>query len=72
VWECTPGTYRSTKQGVSEIMQIVAGEATITGDDGTVHEVRPGVAVYLPDGWSGVWDIRQTVRKTYVIVATGS
>lgn len=70
VWECTPGEYRSSKSGLSEFMHIVAGDATITGDDGTVHEARPGVAIYLPDGWSGTWTIRETVRKAYVVVTT--
>jgi uncharacterized cupin superfamily protein len=70
IWECTPGTYRSEKRGVSEFMHVVRGEATITGDDGVVHELRAGHALLLPDGWSGTWEIRETVRKTYVVVTT--
>ena len=33
-----------------------------------VHEVRPGVALTVPPGWRGRWEVRETVRKTYVIV----
>ena len=70
IWECTPGEYRSSKSGLSEFMHVVAGDATVVGDDGAVHELRPGVALYLPDGWSGTWTIRETVRKVYLTVAS--
>jgi len=26
--------------------------------------------MFCPDGWSGVWDVRETIRKTYTIVRT--
>jgi uncharacterized cupin superfamily protein len=70
VWECTPGAFPSEKAGISEFMHFVAGEATITDEDGTVHEIRPGVAMMFPEGWRGTWEVRQTVRKTFTIVRT--
>jgi len=51
-------------------MHFVAGEATITDEDGTEHEIGAGVAMMFPDGWRGTWQVRQTVRKTYTIVRT--
>lgn len=70
VWEVTPGSFRGTKEGVYELMHFVAGAGTITDDEG-VTEIRPGVVMLCPDGWSGIWDVRETVRKTYAIVTTG-
>ncbi len=70
VWACTPGSFPSVKDGISEVMQVVAGEATIVGDDGALHEVGPGSLLVTPDGWRGTWHVRQTVRKTYVIWKT--
>ena len=67
VWECTPGSFPSVKDGISEVMQFVAGEATIVGDDGALHEIGPGALLVTPDGWRGTWHVRQTVRKAYVI-----
>lgn len=67
VWECTPGSFESARDGDTEVMHFVAGEATITSADGTSCEIRPGSVIVAPDGWSGVWDIRQTVRKVYTI-----
>jgi len=70
VWEVTPGSFRGEKNGVIESMHFVAGSGTITGADGTVTEIRPGLVMLCPDGWSGVWDVQETVRKTYTIVTT--
>jgi uncharacterized protein len=70
IWECTPGAFPSEKSGISEFMHFVAGEATITDEDGTEHEIGAGVAMMFPDGWRGTWQVRQTVRKTYTIVRT--
>lgn len=68
IWECTPGSFPSRRDGCCELMHFVAGDATITDADGTVRAVRPGVVIFVPDGWRGTWDIRATVRKTYAIV----
>lgn len=67
VWECTPGSFPSVKDGISEVMQFVSGEATIVTDDGALHEIRPGTLLFTPDGWRGTWHVRATVRKTFVI-----
>ena len=70
VWEVTPGTFPGAKDGICELMHFVAGHGTITGDDGTVTRIGPGVVMFTPDGWRGTWDVQETVRKTYVIVRT--
>ncbi len=72
IWECTPGSFPSARDGYSELMLFLAGDATITDDDGTPHEIRPGTALLLMDGWRGAWEIRETVRKLYVITHPAS
>jgi len=67
VWECTPGSWTSSKDGIGELMHFVAGSGVITDSDGTRHEFRPGSVQYYPDGWSGTWTVIETVRKIYVI-----
>jgi uncharacterized protein len=67
VWECTPGEFPSVKDGISEEMLFLSGDATIVGDDGTKYEIAAGVLLVTPDGWKGRWEIRQTVRKVYTI-----
>jgi uncharacterized cupin superfamily protein len=68
IWEVTPGAFDAAHGPYVEFMHFVAGDATITAADGQVHEVRPGAALTVPSGWRGRWDVRETVRKTYVIV----
>lgn len=34
---------------------------------GTVTEIGPGDLVILPPGWSGRWDVIETVRKIFAI-----
>ncbi len=70
IWECTPGVFPSRRDGICELMHFVSGDATIVDDDGTRHEIRPGIVIFLADGWRGTWEIRETVRKTYAIVQT--
>jgi uncharacterized cupin superfamily protein len=67
VWECTPGEFPSAKDGITEQMLFLSGDATIVGDDRTKYEVGPGTLIVTPDGWRGRWEIRQTVRKVYTI-----
>ena len=70
IWECTPGVFPSRRDGMCELMHFVSGDATITDEDGTRREISPGTVVFVPDGWRGTWEIRETVRKTYAIVST--
>ncbi|WP_433515778.1 cupin domain-containing protein [Nonomuraea sp. CA-143628] len=71
IWECEPGSFTAVRDGFHEICQILAGRATLTGEDGRVIELGPGSTVVLPDGWRGTWDVHETIRKTYVTVRTG-
>jgi uncharacterized cupin superfamily protein len=48
-------------------MHVLCGEATVTSDDGATVELRAGVAFVARSGWRGRWDVRETLRKTYVI-----
>jgi uncharacterized cupin superfamily protein len=70
VWEVTPGRFAGQNPGFGEHMQVVRGEATVTSDDGTTVELRPGVSFVARPGWRGHWEVRKTVRKIYVIWKT--
>jgi uncharacterized protein len=71
IWEVTPGTFPASKDGVCELMQFVAGSATIVDATGETV-IEPGVVMYTPDGWTGTWTVRETVRKTYALHHTRS
>lgn len=67
VWECTPGRFPGTMEGVNEMMHLLSGRATITDEDGTEHELGPGTMFVLLDGWRGEWQVHETLRKVYSI-----
>lgn len=69
VWEVTPGTFPAQKDGVWEMMQFVSGRGRIIHGGG-VTEIGPGVSLFTPDGWTGTWEVEETVRKIYVLHQT--
>ena len=66
VWECTPGGWAITDRPDTETMLLLSGRVTITPVDGEAVELEEGDVFVLPRGWSGRWDITETVRKLYV------
>lgn len=67
VWEVTPGRFAGENAGFGEHMQVLRGEATVTSEDGTTIDLRPGVSFVARPGWRGEWHVREAVRKIYVI-----
>lgn len=67
VWECSPGRWR--RQIVQqEFCHFIAGRCTFTPDGGEPIEIRAGDALMLPANTTGVWDIQETLRKSYVLI----
>lgn len=67
VWECTPGRWR--RQIVQqEFCHFIAGRATFTPDGGEPVVIEAGDAILLPANSMGVWDIQETLRKSYVLI----
>lgn len=70
VWECTPGTFPSRRDGFREAVTIIAGSGTLRDADGNESPFAAGTALAIPEGWSGEWDIVETTRKIYVVSYT--
>lgn len=68
IWECTPGGWTITNRPNTEIIHVLRGRARITDADGSVRHLGAGSVVVLPAGWSGRWDIDETIRKVYVTI----
>ncbi|WP_321945319.1 cupin domain-containing protein [Paraburkholderia sp. J10-1] len=66
VWESSPGQFRRHLKN-REFSHIISGWCIFTPDGGTPVELRAGDAVLFPANCEGVWDIRETLRKTYVL-----
>ena len=68
VWECSPGRFTASRDDHHEICVILQGSATLEPVDGPGQALNPGDVVVLPLGWSGTWDVREQIRKVYVLV----
>jgi uncharacterized cupin superfamily protein len=66
IWQCAPGPSHWTLE-TNEVIYLVAGRMTVTPDGGEPAEIRAGDVAVFPLGWTGTWDIHETVRKVYSI-----
>ena len=48
-------------------MQILAGRMTVTPAGGQPTEIGGGDIAVFPRGWTGTWQIHETIRKVYVL-----
>lgn len=64
LWEAGPGTDTDTE--VDEVFLVLAGTGTVTFEDGSIIELRPGVLVRLVAGDRTTWTITQRLRKLYL------
>jgi triosephosphate isomerase len=67
-WTCTPGSFPISNPPTSEAFFILEGVFFLTNADGTAQKCKAGDTVLLPKGWSGHWDIIETVKKLWVVV----
>lgn len=52
----------------TETCYILSGRATVTdAATGERYEVSAGDVIVQPRGWSGRWDVSETIRKVYSI-----
>jgi hypothetical protein len=67
LWRREPDTW-SFVRPYHEVAVILAGDADIVADDGTVHTIGPGDVLVTPKGSAGTWVIRETIVKSYTIL----
>ena len=66
VWECTAGPSRWSLEN-NEFVHILSGRMTVTPDGGEPTDIGPGDTAVFPRGWTGTWQIHETIRKLYVL-----
>ncbi|WP_247894213.1 cupin domain-containing protein [Azospirillum sp. B510] len=69
VWQCTPGLVRMTDWPYHEFCLLLSGRVIITPQGGAPREYKAGDALVLPMGFTGTWEILETVRKYYAVQA---
>ncbi|AXF25500.1 hypothetical protein CUJ89_34100 [Burkholderia pyrrocinia] len=66
VFECTPGTYRRTVKE-AEVMHFLAGAGTFAPNGEEAAEFGAGDTLFFAANTEGLWQVRETMRKVYVI-----
>ena len=66
IWQCAPGPSHWTLE-TNEVIYLVAGRMTVTPDGGEPPSSAPATSRCSRAGWTGTWDIHETVRKVYSI-----
>lgn len=66
LWQSTPGAWK-VSYAEWEYIHILSGHSVLTGDDGSVTELRAGDSYLIRPGFSGVWEVVETTLKDYVI-----
>ncbi len=64
LWEAGPGT--DTDVEADEVFLVLTGEGTVTFEDGSTVDLRPGTLVRLVAGDRTTWEVRERLRKLYV------
>lgn len=67
VWECSPGRWRRQIMQ-AEFCHFIQGRCRFIPDQGTAIDIAAGDALYFPANSSGVWEVLETVRKSYVLL----
>lgn len=69
-WACSPGVFKTARQGVNEVILVLEGSGTLVSDQGERVDHGVGDVVLIPDGWSGRWEIHEQFKKQYVTVSS--
>lgn len=67
VWEATAGSWKSRKNGAWEFATILSGVVELGEMNGTPRTLRAGDSFVLRPDFYGIWKVRETVRKLWVI-----
>jgi len=67
-WECEPGILQLDLE-VTEFCHILKGHWILTSDSGIVTEVKAGDSFVFPKGWKGTAEVKETLRKVYMMIA---
>ena len=66
IWECSPG--RMERQiAEAEYTYFISGKARFTPEGGDTIEIRAGDSMFFPAHTKGVWEVDETLRKSYVV-----
>ena len=66
LWESGPGTLVTDSYPNDEYCLVLEGELTVTNQDGSRIDFKPGDTFVIPRGWVGSWHMTTRFKKQFV------
>lgn len=66
LWEGGVSRSKLIDYPFTEYVLMISGHLVITNDDGSQQEFKAGDTFVMPKGWTGIWDIREDMKKQMV------
>lgn len=67
-WECEPNTHAIEAAPYDEFVYLLEGRIDVIDDEGGVESFKAGDSFVMPRGCQCTWDIKEPVRKLYVVL----
>ena len=68
VWTCEPNKHVYEAAPYDEFVYLLEGVIEITDEEGGVDTFKAGDSFILPRGCACTWDVKEPVRKLYVVL----
>ena len=72
VWESGAGRSVLTAFPFTEYVLMISGRVVVTETDGTSMEFTAGDTFVIPKGWSGIWDVKERMKKQIVRIGAAA
>ncbi len=72
VWECEPNTHEIAAAPYDEFVYLLEGRIDVIDDEGNTESYRAGDSFMMPRGCKCTWDVKEPVRKLYVVLTAES
>ena len=68
VWECEPNRHVIEAAPYDEFVCLLLGRVDVEEDQGAVETFKAGDSFMMPRGCKCTWDVKEAVRKPYVVL----
>ena len=68
VWECEPNKHVIEAAPYDEFVYLLQGHIDVIDDEGGVQTFKAGDSFMMPRGCRCTWDVKEQVRKLYVVL----
>ncbi len=68
VWECEPNRHVIEAAPYDEFVYLLQGHVDVIDDEGAVETFKAGDSFMMPRGCKCTWDVKEPLRKLYVVL----